>query len=156
MLNGGAGDNILTGGSGADVFRFGNSDSITDFVSGEDKVDLAGLGVNGGNFWDVVSISQSGSDAWVSVGSARMHLAGVSANDLDLTDFIIEAAAAAEADQASMEAGLTMVRDLAPLEASPAMELNRFSAEGALTGLYNQADALHRWAPVDYAFLPHS
>ena len=72
------------------------------------------------------------------------------------SESIIEAAAAAEADQASMAGGRRMVRDRAPREASPATELNRFSAEGALTGLYNQADALHRWAPVDYAFLPHS
>ena len=46
-LNGGEGNDLLTGGSGADTFVFDtvldeltNADTITDFVAGEDKVEL--------------------------------------------------------------------------------------------------------------------
>lgn len=46
-LIGGAGNDVLTGGSGADVFRFdgvpnakSNLDSITDFLSGTDRIEL--------------------------------------------------------------------------------------------------------------------
>jgi Ca2+-binding RTX toxin-like protein len=47
LLIGGAGNDVLTGGAGADVFRFesalsasGNLDSITDFQSGQDVIQL--------------------------------------------------------------------------------------------------------------------
>ncbi len=148
-----AGADVLTGASGADVFRFGDGDSIADFVSGEDKMDLGALGVTAGNLWEAVSVNQAGSDAWVSVGSARMHLTGVNANDLDLTNFILEAAAAAEAGQASAEASITMVRDLvelAPLEMAP-MELNRYSGESLLTGPHQQFDILYRSMLAGYS-----
>lgn len=56
-LDGGAGQDVLTGGLGADVFVFSNLthsqdtsttlDRITDFVKGEDKIDLRGLGFSG-------------------------------------------------------------------------------------------------------------
>ncbi len=49
VLNGGAGADVLTGGSGADRFDFTNielGDRIADFVSGTDKVDLRGTGVD--------------------------------------------------------------------------------------------------------------
>ncbi|MCK9749769.1 M10 family metallopeptidase C-terminal domain-containing protein [Pseudomonas syringae pv. syringae] len=63
-LEGNAGDDVLTGGSGADKLtggtgndRFvftssadsytGNSDLITDFIWGQDKLDVAALGVTG-------------------------------------------------------------------------------------------------------------
>ncbi|MGZ5050851.1 MAG: putative Ig domain-containing protein [Methylobacter sp.] len=47
ILNGGVGNDTLTGGSGADRFQFtttlgtDNIDTITDFVSGTDKIDLS-------------------------------------------------------------------------------------------------------------------
>jgi hypothetical protein len=45
-LSGGAGEDILSGGLGADVFVFqsdGSSDVVTDFDVGEDTLDLRGL-----------------------------------------------------------------------------------------------------------------
>lgn len=44
-LDGGAGSDTLTGGDGADVFRLlpgGGSDIVTDFVIGEDRIDVTG------------------------------------------------------------------------------------------------------------------
>jgi Ca2+-binding RTX toxin-like protein len=51
FINGGAGRDILTGGLGADIFQFlqvsdspvGAPDTITDFVRGQDKLDLTAL-----------------------------------------------------------------------------------------------------------------
>ncbi|HEX8512659.1 MAG TPA: calcium-binding protein, partial [Allosphingosinicella sp.] len=55
VLDGGAGRDGLMGGEGADIFRFGSvsdsvagheADSIYDFVSGEDRIDLLGIDAN--------------------------------------------------------------------------------------------------------------
>ena len=54
LLNGGADKDLLSGGAGADQFEFSSaldigtgalSDRITDFKSGEDKIDLSIIGV---------------------------------------------------------------------------------------------------------------
>ena len=57
---GGAGADTLTGGSDADTFRIRNyetglgasADSITDFVSGTDIIDLSGMDANSGQVGD--------------------------------------------------------------------------------------------------------
>jgi serralysin len=55
VLNGGAGQDRLTGGSGADIFVFakdavdGLIDTIVDFKSGVDKIDLSALGIDAGD-----------------------------------------------------------------------------------------------------------
>ena len=59
MIAGGGGHDILTGGEGADTFKFtlnpgallseAHSDNITDFVVGTDKIDLSDLGLGGPN-----------------------------------------------------------------------------------------------------------
>lgn len=54
VINGGAGRDTMVGGAGADVFVFGSAadigigagrDRIADFVSGEDQIDLRGMGL---------------------------------------------------------------------------------------------------------------
>ena len=48
VLDGGQGDDTLTGGGGADTFVFhagDGNDTITDFTSGTDVIDLRGLGI---------------------------------------------------------------------------------------------------------------
>ena len=49
-LNGGPGDDRLAGGPGDDVFVFGpgdGSDTVTDFRSGTDKIDLTAFDIEG-------------------------------------------------------------------------------------------------------------
>ena len=49
MLRGGLGNDVLTGGTGADKFQFeagGGNDRITDFESGIDKLDFHLLGID--------------------------------------------------------------------------------------------------------------
>jgi Ca2+-binding RTX toxin-like protein len=54
VLDGGAGQDRLTGGAGADTFRFGATadsaagaaDTILDFASGSDRIDLSGIDAN--------------------------------------------------------------------------------------------------------------
>ncbi|MFZ2994707.1 family 16 glycosylhydrolase [Sphingobium sp.] len=64
LLDGGAGDDVLVGGSGTDTFqiRAGNgSDAIVNFTSGSDTIRLQGYAVN--NFKDLIaSGTQVGSD----------------------------------------------------------------------------------------------
>lgn len=59
LLHGGSGDDLLSGGAGADTFQFNiqrNNSVITDFVPGEDKVQLSGfIGAN-----DTVQIEAPG------------------------------------------------------------------------------------------------
>ena len=46
MLTGGLGNDVLTGGAGADTFVFANNgslDSISDFQTGVDHIDLRGI-----------------------------------------------------------------------------------------------------------------
>ncbi|MBC1301418.1 calcium-binding protein, partial [Trichormus variabilis PNB] len=48
-LEGGRGDDTLTGGAGNDVFNFEqlqDNDVVTDFVRGQDKIDVRNLNIN--------------------------------------------------------------------------------------------------------------
>jgi Ca2+-binding RTX toxin-like protein len=56
VLTGGSGDDVLSGGSGDDIFAFDGDDVITDFVGGEDRIDLSSLGVTADNFGSRVII----------------------------------------------------------------------------------------------------
>ena len=63
MLNGGAGDDLLIGGGGADRFVFtnlGDTDTISDFVSGTDRIDVSGFDA---------SASLDGNQAFTFIGS---------------------------------------------------------------------------------------
>lgn len=69
LIVGGSGADVMTGGVGADIFRISSyessvgpgADRITDFVSGEDRIDLANIDAS---FWD------AGDQAFTFVGSA--------------------------------------------------------------------------------------
>ena len=69
-----AGDDVMSGGSGNDVFAFDGDDRITDFVAGEDRIDLSGYGVTAANFAALVTITAAGNDSLVSVGGETMRL----------------------------------------------------------------------------------
>jgi len=67
---GGGGNDILTGGAGTDMFIYAGTvgnDTINDFVSGSDKIDLRAYGINSSN----VSSATSGGVTTVSVDSNR-------------------------------------------------------------------------------------
>ncbi|TMV02601.1 hypothetical protein FGK63_20450 [Ruegeria sediminis] len=86
-LDGGAGNDTLTGAGGADEFRFKDNfgiDTITDFSDGTDliRVDIAGLG-----FEDLV-LSDNGGDSEVDIGThGKIILSGVAASVLTQEDF---------------------------------------------------------------------
>jgi Ca2+-binding RTX toxin-like protein len=72
IITGGSGKDTMTGGSGNDLFVFHGgdivSDRITDFASGQDRIDLSALDANS---------SVSGTQAFSFVGtSAFSHAAG--------------------------------------------------------------------------------
>jgi Ca2+-binding RTX toxin-like protein len=83
ILTGGAGKDTLTGGAGNDFFDFNlvtespagvNKDVITDFVSGSDKIDLAGIDAVTGGSDNAFSFINTG--AFTSVaGQLRFHAA---------------------------------------------------------------------------------
>jgi Ca2+-binding RTX toxin-like protein len=77
-LIGGAGADTLTGGSGRDIFRFSQGDSglgtardvVTDFVRGEDRLDIAGIDANVWTLGDQ-AFTFIGSAAFTAIGQAR-------------------------------------------------------------------------------------
>ena len=84
------GDNTITGGEGADQFWIASAELpesanvITDFMSGEDVIGIAGLGIS---FADV-SITDSAGDALIAAsGSDLAILSGVAADSLTESDF---------------------------------------------------------------------
>lgn len=96
-LDGGDGSDVLTGNAGADVFAFnhkGDVDRITDFVSGEDKIDLSGL-------LDSEGCSFIGGEAFGGNAGEVRFADGRLTGDLDgdgIADFTIEAAAIVASD----------------------------------------------------------
>jgi Ca2+-binding RTX toxin-like protein len=77
-------DNRLTGNGGADTFIFGDDDStdtITDFKSGVDRIDLSELGV------DASDVSFVGNELFVTTADNVVHI--VSQGDqIKVTDII--------------------------------------------------------------------
>ncbi|MEM8827919.1 MAG: pre-peptidase C-terminal domain-containing protein [Cyanobacteria bacterium P01_G01_bin.19] len=84
------GDNLITGGAGADQFWIASAEIpdsaniITDFTSGEDVIGIAGLGIG----FDDVSITDSEGDALIAAsGSDLAILQGIAAESLTADDF---------------------------------------------------------------------
>ena len=97
-LNGGAGDDVLTGDGGKDVFvfnRHAGTDWITDFVDGDDRIDLSAFGLISADFAFGVqsSLSPIGNetiliDLSTLGGSGTVRVDGLSLATTDVTDFI--------------------------------------------------------------------
>ena len=95
-LIGGAGDDTLTGDSGADTFVFApdqgrghGDDTITDFTSGTDKIDLRAIA----GLTDIVAVRKATDDddnnnAVITTPDGTITLIGVSKGDLQPADFI--------------------------------------------------------------------
>ena len=86
-LDGGIGDDILTGGSGSDTFVFAGTwgdDTVTDF---EDGLDLFDFSASGLNFADL-TISQAASDTLIEDAFGNsITLQGITATDITADDF---------------------------------------------------------------------
>lgn len=88
VLNGGAGSDRLTGGAGADTFvieQAGFTDTILDFNSGEDRVDLSALGV------DASDITASGNAIFVdtdSDGTPNLAIVSQGGDLIQVTDIV--------------------------------------------------------------------
>ena len=88
-LRGGAGNDWLRGGTGDDVFAFqhkGGRDTVTDFRHGQDRIDATSL--HGVNQMSDLTLVQVGDNVEIHHGNAVLVLQGVSASDLDQSDFI--------------------------------------------------------------------
>ncbi|MBQ0823847.1 cadherin-like domain-containing protein [Microvirga sp. HBU67558] len=89
VLRGGSGDDRLTGGSGQDTFVFergGGRDVVTDFRADHDRIDASRL--SGVDKLSDLHLTQVGHDTVIDHGSDILVLKGVTASDLDNSDFI--------------------------------------------------------------------
>ena len=94
LLDGGAGNDLLSGGSGNDIFVFSDgfgSDTITDFASGLDRIDLSG--VSGITDWNDLTASHltTGANCAVIIvdGANSIELSGITSTDqIQAMDFI--------------------------------------------------------------------
>ena len=91
-LTGGYDDDVLTGGTGADIFRFRRGDgrdTITDFTSGEDLIDISRM-----NVWDIsqLTIQAGGTGIRINTGDGNyIELSGLAEGELTNADFILAA-----------------------------------------------------------------
>lgn len=97
ILNGGAGTDTLLGGSGADKFLFDHGtgqDTVGDFVSGSDKLDLSAFG-----FADFTAVQAAthdvGGNAVIDLGGGdSVTLTGVTSSQLQSGDVILSGGSA--------------------------------------------------------------
>ncbi|WP_280283001.1 calcium-binding protein, partial [Pseudomonas sp. BN415] len=96
-IAGGTGNDVLSGGGGNDVFQFGagfGQDQILDFdanpAGGQDRMDIAGLGITAATFAANVSIADLGANTQVTIGANSITLVGVAdATTVTQADFIL-------------------------------------------------------------------
>ena len=85
-LDGGTGNDRLWGGQGADVFVFQQGDGrdvVNDFQNGVDRISVEGV-------WGFSSLGfiRTTTGTWVDYGQGEVFLRGISAAQLDASDFI--------------------------------------------------------------------
>jgi Ca2+-binding RTX toxin-like protein len=92
-IDGGGGDDLLTGKGGNDIFVFksdSGDDRITDFKSGSDKIDVTAYGFASG---DAVLAAASNTQGGVVIkldNNNSVELTGLSKNQLNSNDFIVD------------------------------------------------------------------
>jgi Ca2+-binding RTX toxin-like protein len=88
VLDGGRGNDTLTGGSGSDIFVFAADDGldvITDFEVGRDKIEFTTSGLD----YSDLTITQSGSNVRINYDDDdRITLNGISLSALNDNNFI--------------------------------------------------------------------
>ncbi|TXI05611.1 MAG: calcium-binding protein, partial [Pseudorhodobacter sp.] len=85
-LEGEAGNDVLAGGTGSDRFVFrstSNSDTITDFQDGADRIQIVGVSGFGG-----LTLSTVGEDVRISFGTVRILVEDITRAELTSADFI--------------------------------------------------------------------
>lgn len=123
VLDGGSGDDILTGGSGDDIFVFGGGDHVTDFVMGQDRLDLSAMGVTAANFASQVSITSTAAGAAIAIGAQTLILEGVSGANLSSGAFILNGPIAPIAP-ATPDASLPTGETATPVALNPTGQAN--------------------------------
>ncbi|WP_428979973.1 peroxidase family protein [Brevundimonas pondensis] len=123
VLDGGSGDDILTGGSGDDIFVFGGGDHVTDFVMGQDRIDLSAMGVTAANFASQVSITSTAAGAAIAIGAQTLILEGVSGANLSSGAFILNGPIAPIAP-ATPDASLPTGETATPVALNPTGQAN--------------------------------
>jgi Ca2+-binding RTX toxin-like protein len=100
FISGGGGNDNLTGGLGQDVYIYqpgAGADTINDFdawaVGGQDFLNIAGFGINAGNFAARVTIIDTGADTVVRIDSdvfiTLKNVSGDGDNVITISDFIL-------------------------------------------------------------------
>ena len=94
MLDGGSGNDRLTGGGGDDTFVFRGTfgrDRVMDFEPGDDRIDLSRVGAI--RSWDDLRddhLRERGDDVMIRAGDAgKIVLKDVSLDALDAHDFLL-------------------------------------------------------------------
>jgi Ca2+-binding RTX toxin-like protein len=90
-LDGGRGNDVLKGGSGSDTFVFatnGGQDTVLDFKSGTDHIDLTGQSVVS-DFNDMINnhVTTLHGDLTIHMGADTLTLANTQVSDLHVNDF---------------------------------------------------------------------
>ncbi|UWQ39574.1 right-handed parallel beta-helix repeat-containing protein (plasmid) [Leisingera aquaemixtae] len=89
-LNGGNGADRITGGDGSDTFVFTaghGQDTVLDFTSGTDMIDLSGLGQSVNSYSDL-EISSQGGSTLIGTGDGTILLQGIQVSELGAEDFL--------------------------------------------------------------------
>src|SRR5690606_11527861 len=107
VLMGGAGNDLLNGGPGADLYRFAGNwgrDVVQGFDDGSDRLDLRGaVGVSG--IADL-TIFQQGNHVHIVAGDNRIVVRNTDVADIDETDFLFGSPAKARGDGTSKDPGI--------------------------------------------------
>ena len=105
ILKADTGEILAAARVGDDVFVFGDGDRVSDFVVGQDRIDLTGLGVTAATFASLVLVNTAGSGVTVTIGARTMRLDGVDSDDLTAASFILAGGAALAPPQAGLPTG---------------------------------------------------
>ncbi len=103
---GGDGRDSLTGGIGRDVFVYSDNwyhDTITDFVSGTDKLDFTNTNFS----YTDLTITQDGTDTLISDGTNTIRVVSVSATELTESDFVFGASSAQKTITSTIQASIS-------------------------------------------------